>query len=124
MTKSQVIRQKIVDFISDGNRHSVQEMKEYLQKCDIGEYSEGQFAGVINNLQKNGTIDKVERGVYIVTDKDNSNQKKCFVVSPIGDENSDIRKNADQLFFIAAYFRHTVSATLIPSMAALVIPPA
>ena len=47
MTKSQVIRQKIVDFISDGNRHSVQEMKEYLQKCDIGEYSEGQFAGVI-----------------------------------------------------------------------------
>ena len=30
----------------------------------------------------------------------------------------------DQLFFIAAYFRHTVSATLIPSMAALVIPPA
>ena len=41
MTKSQVIRQKIVDFISDGNRHSVQEMKEYLQKCDIGEYSEG-----------------------------------------------------------------------------------
>lgn len=98
MTKSQVIRQKIVDFISDGNRHSVQEMKEYLQKCDIGEYSEGQFAGVINSLQKNGTIDKVERGVYIVTDKDNSNQKKCFVVSPIGDENSDIRKNADQLF--------------------------
>ena len=33
-----------------------------------------------------------------MTDKDDSNQKKCFVVSPIGDENSDVRKNADQLF--------------------------
>ena len=79
MTKSQVIRQKIVDFISDGNRHSVQEMKEYLQKCDIGEYSEGQFAGVINNLQKNGTIDKVERGVYIVTDKDKCKSRYYFI---------------------------------------------
>lgn len=98
MTKSQVIRQEIINFMSDRNRHSVQEMKEYLHRCDIGEYTEGQFAGVVNSLQKNGTINKVERGVYILTDKDASDQKKCFVVSPIGDENSDIRKNADQLF--------------------------
>lgn len=98
MTKSHDIRQEIVRFMSDTNKHSVQEMKEYLYRQNIGEYSEGQFAGVINNLQKNGTLKKIERGVYILENKNDVRQKKCFVVSPIGDTNSEIRKNADQLF--------------------------
>ena len=98
MTKSGIIKQEIISLMGDKNRHSVQEMKEYLIKRQIGEYTEGQFAGALNNLQKNGVIDKTERGVYIMTDKNDNTQRKCFVVSPIGDENSEIRKNADQLF--------------------------
>lgn len=45
MTKSQVIRQKIVDFISDGNRHSVQEMKEYLQNVILGSIRKDNLLG-------------------------------------------------------------------------------
>jgi len=98
MTKSGLIKQEILALLADHNRHSVQEMKEYLANRKIGEYSEGQFAGALNNLQKNGLIDKSERGVYIMAEIKENNQRKCFVVSPIGEENSDIRKNADQLF--------------------------
>lgn len=47
-------------------------------------------------MQKNNLIRNVERGVYILG-KDISEQKMCFVVSPIGDEGTDVRKNADQL---------------------------
>ncbi|SFQ45618.1 hypothetical protein SAMN04487928_1512 [Butyrivibrio proteoclasticus] len=98
MTKSGLIKQEILVLLADHSMHSVQEMKEYLVDRKIGEYSEGQFAGALNSLQKNGLIDKTERGVYIMAEKNESNQRKCFVVSPIGEENSDIRKNADQLF--------------------------
>ena len=96
MTKSSIIKQEILTLLSDNQQHSVQEMKEFLKTRQIGEYTEGQFAGAVNNMQKNNLIRNVERGVYILG-KDISEQKRCSVVSPIGDEGTDIRKNADQL---------------------------
>lgn len=98
MTKSAIIKQEILAFLRDKEKHSVQEMKEYLNSCQIGEYTEGQFAGVLNNLQKNNLIHKTERGIYSLSGKNEEEQRMCFVVSPIGDEGSDIRRNADQLF--------------------------
>lgn len=98
MTKSAMIKQEILTLLGDGNKHSVQEMKEYINSQQIGEYTEGQFAGVVNNLQKNKVIHKIERGVYSLIEKNTDGQKKCFVVSPIGEDGSEIRKNADQLF--------------------------
>ncbi|MCI9141442.1 MAG: nucleoside 2-deoxyribosyltransferase [Lachnospiraceae bacterium] len=98
MTKSAIIKQEIMTLLEDKENHSVQEMKEYLALQKIGDYTEGQFAGVVNNLQKNGLIRKMERGIYSLIEKTEDSQRKCFVISPIGDPGSDIRKNADQLF--------------------------
>ena len=98
MTKSAVIKQEILILLGDNKKHSVQKMKEYLNERQIGEYTEGQFAGVINNLLKNKIICKLDRGVYKKKKKNEDSRRKCFVVSPIGDDGSDIRKNADQLF--------------------------
>ena len=98
MTKSAVIKQEILILLGDNKKHSVQKMKEYLNERQIGEYTEGQFAGVINNLLKNKIICKLDRGVYKLAEKNEDSRRKCFVVSPIGDDGSDIRKNADQLF--------------------------
>lgn len=98
MTKSAIIKQEILAMLGDKEKHSVQEMKEYLNSRQIGEYTEGQFAGVLNNLQKNNLIHKTERGIYSLSGKNAEGRRMCFVVSPIGDEGSDIRRNADQLF--------------------------
>lgn len=98
MTKSAIIKQEILALLGDKNKHSVQEMKEYLNSRQIGEYTEGQFAGVLNNLQKKNLICKAERGIYSLIEKNDNGLKKCFVVSPIGEDGSDIRRNADQLF--------------------------
>lgn len=95
MTRSAEIKQKLMDMMKEDTQYAVQEMKDYLSSSDIKDYTEGQFAGVINNLVKNGTIKKVERGVYMLA---NEKKKKCFVVSPIGDEGSNVRKQSDQLF--------------------------
>lgn len=98
MTKSAIIKQEILALLGDKEKHSVQEMKGYLNSRQIGEYTEGQFAGVLNNLQKNNLIHKTERGIYSLSVKNDEGRRMCFVVSPIGDEGSDIRRNADQLF--------------------------
>lgn len=98
MTKSAVIKQEILTFLGDKNKHSVQEMKEYLNSRPIGEYTEGQFAGVINNLHKNKLICRADRGIYSLIEKKDNDLRKCFVVSAIGEDGSDIRRNADKLF--------------------------
>ena len=100
MVKSARIQECVLDLLSRGDSFSVQDIKAYLVEIDIGEYSEGQFAGSMNTLQRNGKIIKAERGVYSLrqADKENESMKTCFVVSPIGGEKSEIRKNADQLF--------------------------
>ena len=83
--------------LSDGSPHSVSEMKDY---------TEGQFSGSVDNLLKNKKIEKIDRGTYriagiemILTKERNGRfMKRCFVISPIGDAGTDIRKNADQLY--------------------------
>jgi len=99
MAKSATIQECIVSFLADGQARSVQNIKAHLTKLNIGNYSEGQFAGSINTLQRNGKIKKLDRGVYSLRTKDEEekNMKTCFVVSPIGNANSEIRKNADKL---------------------------
>jgi hypothetical protein len=97
MTKSAMIKELIMKLLSDGSPHSVSEMKDY---------TEGQFSGSVDNLLKNKKIEKIDRGTYriagiemILTKERNGRfMKRCFVISPIGDAGTDIRKNADQLY--------------------------
>ena len=106
MTKSAMIKEKIMQLLSDGSPHSVSEMKDYLVENEMEDYSEGQFAGSVDNLLKNKKIEKVDRGTYriagaemvLTKERNGVFMKKCFVVSPIGDAGTDIRKNADQLY--------------------------
>ena len=104
MTKSYMIKEMIMQLLSDGAGHSVSEMKDYLFEKGLEDYSEGQFAGSVNNLLRNKKIEKVNRGTYKIAGENltgegrGSVMKKCFVVSPIGDAGTDIRNNADQLY--------------------------
>ena len=99
-----MIKEMIMQLLSDGAGHSVSEMKDYLFEKGLEDYSEGQFAGSVNNLLRNKKIEKVNRGTYKIAGENltgegrGSVMKKGFVVSPIGDAGTDIRKNADQLY--------------------------
>lgn len=97
MVSSANIQRKIIDYLSDQEQHSVQEIKAFLRQSETGDYTEGQFAGSINTLLRNGTIYKIDRGVYALKTR-SENMKKCFVVSPIGGDGTEIRSNADKLF--------------------------
>lgn len=97
MTKSSTIQNCVLNYLSDNQEHSVQEIKNYLQSQGLTDYTEGQFAGSINTLLRNNSIKKIDRGVYSIKLR-SENMKKCFVVSPIGEDNSDIRKRADQVY--------------------------
>lgn len=106
MTKSTIIKESVLQLLSDDNPYSISEIKEFLKTKGVYDYSEGQFSGSIDNLLKNKKIERVNRGIYrIAISRSTINEekigfigKKCFVVSPIGDPGSDIRKNADQLY--------------------------
>ena len=93
MISSANIQRKIIDYLSDQERHSVQEIKAFLRQSETGDYTEGQFAGSINTLLRNGTIYKIDRGIYALKMR-SENMKKCFVVSPIGGDGTEIRSNA------------------------------
>ena len=97
MTMSSIIQEMVLKFLSDKQEHSVQEIKHYLKERDIHDYTEGQFAGSLNTLMRNGLIKKVDRGIYSIKLR-SENMRKCFVVSPIGNEGSEVRKRADQIF--------------------------
>lgn len=97
MISSANIQEKIINYLLDYEKHSVQEIKTFLQQSGMTDYTEGQFAGSLNTLLRNGTIQKVDRGVYVLKMR-SEDMKKCFVVSPIGEEGSEIRNNADKLF--------------------------
>ena len=45
MTKSSIIQENILKFLSDKQEHSVQDIKSYLHDNGVNEYTEGQFAG-------------------------------------------------------------------------------
>ena len=97
MVTSSRIQEKILELLSDEQQHSVQDMKKYLSDVGLDDYTEGQFAGSVNTMVKNGSIIKIDRGIYSKGTR-GVNMKKCFVVSPIGEEGSDTRNNADKLF--------------------------
>lgn len=100
MTKSARIQEKIIEFLADRRTHTVQEIKSFLARVGISDYSEGQFSGSINTLLRNKSIKKMDRGIYVINQNQGgiSFMKTCFVVSPIGDERSETRINADKLF--------------------------
>lgn len=105
MTKSAMIKELVMRFLKDEEPHTVSEIKQYIDSNSNENFTEGQFSGSIDNLLKNKKIKKLDRGVYRIIFQDDSLAKergivmrKCFVVSPIGDAGSDIRKNADQLY--------------------------
>ena len=100
MTKSARIQEKIIEILADGNYHTVQEIKSFLRKAGISDYSEGQFSGSLNTLLRNQSIQKMDRGIYKIKQNWGCKDfmKTCFVVSPIGETDSEIRSNADKLF--------------------------
>ncbi len=100
MTKSARIQEKIIEILADGNYHTVQEIKSFLRKAGISDYSEGQFSGSLNTLLRNQSIQKMDRGIYKIKQNWGGKDfmKICFVVSPIGETDSEIRSNADKLF--------------------------
>ena len=99
MITSATLQDNILKLLSTGDTYSVQEIKSHLFEIGIEDYSEGQFSGSMNTLQRNGTIKKTERGIYSLRqDSDQAKLKTCFVISAIGDEKSETRKKADQLF--------------------------
>ena len=97
MMSSARIQELIIGYMNDEQNHSVQEIKAYLAETGVSDYMEGQFAGSINTLLRNGSIKKIDRGLYAYN-KGVRSMKKCFVVSPIGETGSDIRNRADKLF--------------------------
>ena len=100
MTKSARIQEKIIEILADGNYHTVQEIKSFLRKAGISDYSEGQFSGSLNTLLRNQSIQKMDRGIYKIKQNWGGKDfmKTCFVVSPIGETDSEIRSNEDKLF--------------------------
>ena len=100
MTTSARIQEKIIEILADGNYHTVQEIKSFLRKAGISDYSEGQFSGSLNTLLRNQSIQKMDRGIYKIKQNWGGKDfmKTCFVVSPIGETDSEIRSNADKLF--------------------------
>ena len=107
MITSAKLQECVVEFLSDGEQRSVQEIKTYLSQSNVNGYTEGQFSGSMNTLQRNGTIKKNERGVYSLRNRDEEelNMKTCFVISPIGEEGTETRKKADQ------FLKHVVEKT-------------
>ena len=97
MATSARIQEKIAELLSDGENHSVQEIKSYLTEVGVSDYSEGQFSGSINTMIRNGSIEKIDRGVYAIGKENEKMTKRCFIVSPIGEEGSVTRSNADKL---------------------------
>ena len=49
-------------------------MKNYLSGQNL-QYTEGQFAGSVNTLVQNGSIKKIDRGVYAIKDKELRNSE-------------------------------------------------
>lgn len=97
MTKSSKIQELMLKYLSDEQNHSIQEIKNYLNNMNLNDYTKGQFAGSIGTLIKNGSIKKISRGIYSIK-SGSENMRECFVVSPIGADDSDIRDKSNKLF--------------------------
>lgn len=95
MASSAKIQEIILKRLSDNENHSVQDLKDFIAQTGTN-YTEGQFAGSITTLQRNGKIRKLERGVYSLNSR-SEDMRKCLIICPIGDEGSQTRANADKL---------------------------
>lgn len=100
MTLSARIQKGILDLLADEMPHSIQDIKNYLEQEQILGYTDGQFSGSINTLLRNKSIKKIERATYAINKGFGGDMvmKYCFIVSPIGEEGTEIRSNADKLF--------------------------
>lgn len=98
MALSSEIQKGIIEYLSDMEKHGVQDIKLFLAQTGLDDYTEGQFAGSINTLLRNRKIYKIERGVYSMNQNQVDGKKKCFVVCPIGEEGTPTRKESDQLY--------------------------
>ena len=59
MTKSAMIKDAVINLLSDGLPRTVSDIKKKINEEGIINYSEGQFSGSIDNLLKNGRIEKI-----------------------------------------------------------------
>lgn len=68
MTTSKKVQNALKNYLSDHKNHSIKEMKDYLNSQNL-QYTEGHFAGSVNTLVQNGTIKKIDRGIYAIVDE-------------------------------------------------------
>ena len=62
MTTSKKVQNAIKNYLSDHKNHSTKEMKDYLNSQNL------QFSGSVNTLLQNGSIKKIDRGIYAIAD--------------------------------------------------------
>ena len=67
MTTSKKVQNAIKNYLSDHKNQSTKEMKDYLNSQNL-QYTEGHFSGSVNTLLQNGSIKKIDRGIYAIAD--------------------------------------------------------
>lgn len=98
-TTSFQIQEAILHCLQNGAPRTTREIKQYLENSGVRDYTPGQFSGSINTLCRKKSIKCISRGTYrIMSPGDRLEKKVCFVVSPVGDDGSPTRDNADKLF--------------------------
>ena len=85
MTISKILQEKRINYLSDHKNHTVKDMKDYLDKQNL-QYSEGHFSGSVHTLVKNGSITRIDRGVYAAIDKEQHNEEILPLLHKILDE--------------------------------------
>lgn len=94
---SESIKNAVLSILSDQRLHRISDIKKQLSNSEqLSDFTEGQISGVMNMLVKNRSVDRVSRGEYIIHTEEKS--KKCFIVCPIGDKNSNERNRSDKLY--------------------------
>lgn len=69
MKPSKKIQNVLKAYLSDRENRSIKEMKDYLNQQNVP-YTEGQFTGSVHTMVQNGTIEKIDRGIYAIADKE------------------------------------------------------
>ena len=83
--------------LNDQRPHRISDIKKQLSNSEqLSSFTEGQISGVMNTLVKNGSVDRVSRGEYIIHAEEKS--KKCFIACPIGNKDSSERNRSDKLY--------------------------
>lgn len=64
MSISKKVKEIIINFLKDGKVHEAKEIKTYIMNHTDEIVSEGVIAGCLKTMTTNGTLEKVERGMY------------------------------------------------------------